>query len=170
MTQAAADKIRLWRERPDIFVRDVFGVVPDAWQDEVLKAFPHKQRMAMVACKGPGKAHPKSLEFYTAEGKKLWGQIRSGDKVFAADGSITTVKSVYERGILPVFRVHFNDGSFTDCCGDHLWRVRGSDERRYAKVQPLMSEKNKKISQRQRDWNPDMHPDGWITLSTNEII
>lgn len=55
MTQAASDKIRLWREKPDIFVRDVFGVVPDAWQDEVLKAFPSQQRIAMNACKGPGK-------------------------------------------------------------------------------------------------------------------
>lgn len=55
MTVAAGDKIRLWRERPDVFVREVFGVVPDAWQDEVLKAFPHKQRIAMKACKGPGK-------------------------------------------------------------------------------------------------------------------
>ena len=52
---AASDHIRRWRERPDLFVREVFGVTPDAWQDEVLRAFPHNQRMAMKACKGPGK-------------------------------------------------------------------------------------------------------------------
>lgn len=55
MSQIAADKIKLWRERPDIFVRDVFSVTPDAWQDEILKVFPSKQRIAMKACKGPGK-------------------------------------------------------------------------------------------------------------------
>lgn len=51
----AADKIRLWREKPHVFVREVFGVVPDAWQDEVLAMFPTSPRIAMKACKGPGK-------------------------------------------------------------------------------------------------------------------
>jgi phage terminase large subunit len=52
---AAADKIRLWREKPQVFVREVFGVTPDAWQDDVLAMFPTSPRMAMKACKGPGK-------------------------------------------------------------------------------------------------------------------
>lgn len=54
--EVAANKLRLWRERPDVFVREVFGATPDPWQDEVLKAFPHKQRIAMKASKGPGKS------------------------------------------------------------------------------------------------------------------
>lgn len=52
---AAIDKLRLWRQRPDVFVREVFGVEPDAWQDDVLRAFPDSPRTAMKACKGPGK-------------------------------------------------------------------------------------------------------------------
>jgi hypothetical protein len=51
----AADNIRRWRERPDLFVREVFGVTPDPWQDDVLRAFPSHQRQAMQASKGPGK-------------------------------------------------------------------------------------------------------------------
>lgn len=51
----AAERIRLWREKPHAMVRELFGTVPDAWQDEVLEAFPHNPRMAMNACKGPGK-------------------------------------------------------------------------------------------------------------------
>ena len=54
MTPAAA-KLKLWREDPRVFVREVFGIVPDPWQDDVLAAFPGNQRMAMKACKGPGK-------------------------------------------------------------------------------------------------------------------
>ena len=49
------EAIRVWREHPSKFVRDVFGVTPDAWQDEVLEAFPRNPRLAMQACKGPGK-------------------------------------------------------------------------------------------------------------------
>lgn len=56
MSEVAASKLKLWRERPDIFVREVFGATPDPWQDEVLKAFPHNQRIAMKASKGPGKS------------------------------------------------------------------------------------------------------------------
>lgn len=55
MTEIAADKLRLWREKPQAFVREVFGVTPDPWQDEVLEAFPHHSRIAMKASKGVGK-------------------------------------------------------------------------------------------------------------------
>lgn len=53
--EVAADALRLWREKPKAFVREVFATVPDAWQDDVLEMFPHSPRLAMKACKGPGK-------------------------------------------------------------------------------------------------------------------
>lgn len=54
---AAQAKIREWRERPDVFVREQFGIEPDAWQLETLAAFadPLKPRISMQACAGPGK-------------------------------------------------------------------------------------------------------------------
>lgn len=55
MIQEAAGTLRRWREQPQIMVRELFGVIPDPWQDEVLGDFPHNQRQAMAACKGPGK-------------------------------------------------------------------------------------------------------------------
>lgn len=48
--------IRRWKADPVAFVREVFGVEPDAWQADVLRAFPTHQRIAMKACKGPGKS------------------------------------------------------------------------------------------------------------------
>ncbi len=51
----AEDGLRRWRVDPVAFVEEVFGVTPDPWQADVLMAFPHNQRMAMKACKGPGK-------------------------------------------------------------------------------------------------------------------
>jgi hypothetical protein len=47
--------MRRWRENPVLFVREVLGAEPDAWQADVLQAFPKHQRLAMKACKGPGK-------------------------------------------------------------------------------------------------------------------
>jgi phage terminase large subunit len=52
---APAEKLDRWKDDPRKFVREVFGATPDPWQDEVLEAFPHCQRLAMKACKGPGK-------------------------------------------------------------------------------------------------------------------
>lgn len=49
------DKITLWREKPLVFVREVFGVEPDPWQCEALERFPTSPRLCMKACKGPGK-------------------------------------------------------------------------------------------------------------------
>ena len=37
-------------------MREVFQATPDPWQDEVLEAFPREQRIALKACKGPGKS------------------------------------------------------------------------------------------------------------------
>lgn len=49
------EKIKLWRDEPQTMVRELFGVEPDPWQEDVLRNFPTKQRIAMKACKGPGK-------------------------------------------------------------------------------------------------------------------
>ena len=51
----AVDTMRDWRENPGRMVRELFGVTPDPWQDDVLAAFPHNPRIAMLASKGPGK-------------------------------------------------------------------------------------------------------------------
>lgn len=52
---AGADKLRLWREKPQVMVREVFNCTPDPWQDQILEVFPHEPRIAMKASKGPGK-------------------------------------------------------------------------------------------------------------------
>src|SRR5690349_22016711 len=49
------DLLRAWKADPVRFVREQFGAEPDPWQAEVLAAFPRNQRLAMKACKGPGK-------------------------------------------------------------------------------------------------------------------
>jgi hypothetical protein len=55
LNQALVGKFTEWREKPQVMVRELFGVTPDDWQDNVLAAFPHKPRLAMKASKGPGK-------------------------------------------------------------------------------------------------------------------
>lgn len=51
----AIKNIRRWREKPLEFVREQFGVEPDPWQAQALEIFPTSPRLALKACKGPGK-------------------------------------------------------------------------------------------------------------------
>lgn len=46
---------RRWRADPVAYVRERFGVEPDEWQCEALAAFLSSPRLALKACKGPGK-------------------------------------------------------------------------------------------------------------------
>lgn len=54
--------MKLWRERPSIFIEDVFDLTHDGkkltlddWQEESFQKYLTHQRLAMVANKGPGK-------------------------------------------------------------------------------------------------------------------
>lgn len=49
-------KIIEWRAEPVLMVRQLFKTEPDAWQRDVLVVFPTSKRIAMQACKGPGKS------------------------------------------------------------------------------------------------------------------
>ena len=51
-------RVGFWRENPNLFVYEVFGVTPDLWQADVLDLCgrPGRKRVAMKACAGPGKS------------------------------------------------------------------------------------------------------------------
>lgn len=53
--QPSLERIRLWREKPQVMVRDLFKATPEPFQDELLTLFPATPRIAMKAAKGPGK-------------------------------------------------------------------------------------------------------------------
>lgn len=55
MSSKASLNIKRWREDPVTFVVEVFQCSPDEWQVDVLRALPQNRRLAMKACKGPGK-------------------------------------------------------------------------------------------------------------------
>ena len=52
---AAAAQLTRWRQDPVAFVRECLGAEPDAWQRDALAAFSGAERLALKACKGPGK-------------------------------------------------------------------------------------------------------------------
>ncbi|MDE1867544.1 MAG: hypothetical protein KGI08_07540, partial [Thaumarchaeota archaeon] len=55
LVDVAAEKIKLWRDKPDVMVEELFHVTPHPKQREILRDFPENPRQAMCASKGCGK-------------------------------------------------------------------------------------------------------------------
>lgn len=85
----------------------------------------------MQACKGPGKVNPSSMMIYTPRGMVRWGDLKSGDFVFAEDGSPSKIINCYDNGIVDFYKMTFDDGSSCLSGLEHLWKVRGRTERRH---------------------------------------
>lgn len=57
LASEVAARIKVWAKDPVLFVREVFGVEPDKWQERALRiaARGGRVRLALKACAGPGK-------------------------------------------------------------------------------------------------------------------
>jgi hypothetical protein len=129
------------------FVMDVFpwgqeGTIlygktgPDTWQTEVLVTigkcldWEEALQIAISSGHGVGKGLGYDVEIPTPFGIRRWGDLQPGDKVFGRDGRPATVLQLHPYGKTPTYRVTFDDGSFCETSGAHLWNVRGRQERR----------------------------------------
>ncbi|WP_327717013.1 PhoH family protein [Streptomyces sp. NBC_00490] len=78
-----------------------------------------------------GRAQPRFANVLTPDGWRPIGDLQVGDLVIGSNGEPTPVLGVYPQGEKDVYRVTAQDGSWTLCCGEHLWTVRtASDKRR----------------------------------------
>lgn len=59
----------------------------------------------------------------TPTGWTKHGDLKVGDEVYAADGTITTVTALRPEVIEDTYRVTFRDGATVDCTGTHRWPV-----------------------------------------------
>lgn len=80
---------------------------------------------------GVGKAQPIYSKILTPDGYVKMGDIDVGDKVFSSNGKVSNVVGVFPQGVKDIFRVTFDDDSYTDCCKEHLWTVQTVSDRGY---------------------------------------
>lgn len=78
---------------------------------------------------GTGKASRLSAKVLTPNGWVRMGDIKQGDKVIAGNGNVATVLGVFPQGKRPCYRVHMDDGSYTEVSDNHLWTVQSRDDR-----------------------------------------
>ncbi len=70
-----------------------------------------------------GKAQPYDAKVLTPYGFVDMGSLRIGDSICSVEGKVQTVLKIFEQGEKDVFRLTFDDGASTECCGEHLWKV-----------------------------------------------
>lgn len=70
-----------------------------------------------------GKAQPYDAKVLTPKGFVEMGSLKVGDTITGADGKPQTVLQIFEQGMQDVYGLHFDDGSYTECEKNHLWKV-----------------------------------------------
>jgi RecA/RadA recombinase len=78
-----------------------------------------------------GKAGSMDSIVYTVSGPKKMRDIKPGHEVVTPSGGKAFVLDIFPQGVIDTYQVIFDDGSFTECSGDHLWKVRKNYHGRY---------------------------------------
>ncbi len=115
----------------DPYMRPLFDALYDTMDADRLNAYIDRGTIEVAPLAFMrGRAQPVDRRVLTPSGWQTIGSLRVGDLVIGSDGRPTAVLGVHPQGRRPVFRLTAQDGAETQCCGEHLWRVRTPDDRR----------------------------------------
>ncbi|MEU8134341.1 PhoH family protein [Streptodolium elevatio] len=89
-----------------------------------------------------GRAQPVFTNVLTPDGWRPIGDLQVGDLVIGSNGEPTPVLGVYPQGEKDIYRLTAQDGSWTLCCGEHLWTVRTAADRRRGKPWRVLETKD----------------------------
>ena len=91
----------------------------------------HSEELTIIAARpGVGKEQPLYSKILTPGGWVIMGDIKVSDKVIGSDGKEHNVTGVFPQGEKDIYRVYFNDDTFTDCGLEHLWETKTRKERK----------------------------------------
>lgn len=106
-----------------------FDVLP--WQDDLISSLfelnpdgSRAKRRAYIQCgRKAGKCSSPDSPVPTPDGWRTIGDLAVGNRVFAVDGTPTTVTAIGTWTDRPMWRLHFNDGTTADADENHEWPV-----------------------------------------------
>ncbi len=111
------------------FRKRFFGMETYPHQRRIVEAIEDAQEGAIIMILLPpeaGKGLALTTPIPTPEGWTTMGEIKVGDSVYSADGSITSVSAVSEIHNLPCYRLTFRGGESLVCDDEHLWEARST--------------------------------------------
>lgn len=86
-------------------------------------------KAAIWAERGLGKGQPNDSVVLTPDGWQTIGSLSEGDRVIGRDGKACRVTGVFPKGPIKCYRVYFCDGTSVVCDKEHLWCVRGHNDK-----------------------------------------
>lgn len=135
-------KLEQWRKNPVRYVEETIGIKPNPDQKQILMAIADSRAVSIKSGHGVGKAIGLNTIIPTPSGSVKWGTLQKGNKVFAEDGSITAIRRTFDHRNKDMYWVYFDDGTNILVCEDHLWKVKGRQERRKDLGWTVMSTKD----------------------------
>lgn len=112
-----------------------------AIKSAALRHAPMDHMLLASGSPGIGKGHPLDTNILTPQGWREIGALIVGDQVIGSQGVATEVTGVFDRGVLPTYRVDFSDGSSTLCDADHLWTVQQITGRSHGQFKTLSTQR-----------------------------
>lgn len=73
---------------------------------------------------------PLYSKIATPTGWTTMGELAVDDAVIDRYGQPTKVIGVYDKGSKDIYRIYTTDGTWTDCCLDHLWYTETAEDRK----------------------------------------
>lgn len=121
-------------KKPKIRTKDLLSsgstLLNLALTNSVKGAFVKGRYYHLVGDSDTGKAQPLDAKVMTPTGWKFMGDLAVGDEVCDPLGGVANVQAIYPKGMLPIYGVQVADGSYTECCAEHLWHVQTNNDRR----------------------------------------
>lgn len=100
---------------------DKSGVELTPKQNQLYQAAKRNTLNIIQGPAGTAKAQPLYSKILTPNGWVKMGELNIGDYVISNDGYPTKVIGVFPQGEKEIYKISFEDGSSTECCGEHLW-------------------------------------------------
>lgn len=82
-----------------------------------------EELLVIIARTNTGKAQPLWSKVLTPQGWKTMGEVKVGDILVGKNNDNGKVVQIFPQGVKDYYRVHFDDGTYAECCDDHLWEV-----------------------------------------------
>jgi len=107
------------------------------YQKDIIDLFQNK-RSILMASRQTGKAQDLNSVVWDENGKKRFGDLKIGDKIYGDDGELTNVIGIYPKGKKDIYEVEFSDGLKVKCCDEHLWEVEKYGKTKVVELSEIM--------------------------------
>lgn len=107
------------------------------YQEKVLDLFQNKRSILMMS-RQMGKAQDLDSIVWDENGKKRFGDLKIGDKIYGDDGELTNVIGIYPKGKKDIYEIEFSDGTTARSCDEHLWGVEKRGKYKVLQLSEIM--------------------------------